>query len=288
MGSIRKRTKKKPIASSSSTSLTSSVSHKVTRSTITAFHVLLRKKANITKKVQHAATDSEKSLRQKELDAINNNISELGGLNAYQRASQLGQSKDRGGDSSRILVSWLLEMGIKKNRPLRMLEIGALRPDNYASEKWLKNTPIDLHSQHPSILEQDFFLRPLPSSEEESFDLISCSLVLNFVDDPARRGKMLQLIHEHLRPSSESLLFLVLPLPCVNNSRYLTLPVLAEIMEAIGFILVEERWRTGGKVGYWLWRWKNKSGFGKDRGLLQRKVQQQSGAKMNNFAIVLP
>lgn len=186
-----------------------------------------------------------------------------------------------------------------------MLEIGALRPDNYASEKWLKNTPIDLRSQHPSILEQDFFLRPLPSSEDESFDLISCSLVLNFVDDPARRGmcskdlvfkaflrphvgKMLQLIHEHLRPSSESLLFLVLPLPCVNNSRYLTLPVLAEIMEAIGFILVKEWWRTGGKVGYWLWRWKNKSGFGKDRGLLQRKVQQQSGAKMNNFAIVLP
>lgn len=119
MGSIRKRTKKKPIASSSSTSLTSSVSHKVTRSTITAFHVLLRKKANITKKVQHAATDSEKSLWQKELDAVNNNISELGGLDAYQRASQLGQSKDRGGDSSRILVSWLLEMGIKKDRPLR-------------------------------------------------------------------------------------------------------------------------------------------------------------------------
>lgn len=119
MGSIRKRTKKKPIASSSSTSLTSSVSHKVTRSTITAFHVLLRKKANITKKVQHAATDSEKSLRQKELDAVNNNISELGGLDAYQRASQLGQSKDRGGDSSRILVSWLLEMGIKKDRPLK-------------------------------------------------------------------------------------------------------------------------------------------------------------------------
>lgn len=74
------------------------------------------------------------------------------------------------------------------NFSYRMLEIGALRPDNYASERWLKNTPIDLHSQHPSILEQDFFLRPLPRSEEESFDLISCSLVLNFVDDPARRG----------------------------------------------------------------------------------------------------
>ncbi|OWZ75868.1 nucleolar protein [Cryptococcus neoformans Tu401-1] len=288
MGGTRKRTKKKSIVSGSSTAQTPSVSHKVTRSTITAFHVLLRKKANLTTKVQHAATDSERSLKQKELDVINNDISELGGLDAYQKASQLGQSKDRGGDSSRILVSWLLDMGIKKDRPLKMLEIGALRPDNYASERWLKNTPIDLHSQHPSILEQDFFLRPLPRSEEESFDLISCSLVLNFVDDPARRGKMLQLIHEHLKPNSESLLFLVLPLPCVNNSRYLTLPVLVEIMEAIGFILVKERWKTGGKVGYWLWRWKDKGGFGKELGLLQRKILQQSGAKMNNFAIVLP
>lgn len=99
---------------------------------------------------------------------------------------------------------------------------------------------------------------------------------------------MLQLIHKHLRPSSESLLFLVLPLPCVNNSRYLTLPVLVEIMEAIGFILVKERWKTGGKIGYWLWRWNNKRDSGKEGGLLQRKVLQRSGAKMNNFAIVLP
>lgn len=119
MGGIRKRTKKKSIVSGSSTAQTSSVSHKVTRSTITAFHVLLRKKANLTTKVQHAATDSERSLKQKELDVINNDISELGGLDAYQKASQLGQSKDRGGDSSRILVSWLLDMGIKKDRPLK-------------------------------------------------------------------------------------------------------------------------------------------------------------------------
>lgn len=119
MGGTRKKTRKESIVSGSSTARTSSVSHKVTRSTITAFHVLLRKKANITKKLQHATTDSERSLGQKELDVINNNISELGGLDAYQRASQLGQSKDRGGDSSRILVNWLLGMGMKKDRPLK-------------------------------------------------------------------------------------------------------------------------------------------------------------------------
>lgn len=70
-----------------------------------------------------------------------------------------------------------------------MLEIGAVRHDNYASqESWLINTPIDLHSQHPDILEQNFFDRPIPLSPDEGYDVISCSLVLNFVGNPIQRG----------------------------------------------------------------------------------------------------
>jgi hypothetical protein len=70
-----------------------------------------------------------------------------------------------------------------------MLEIGALSPCNHAATMpWISNTPIDLNSQHPDILQQDFLHRPLPASEGEKYDIVSCSLVLNFVPEPQSRG----------------------------------------------------------------------------------------------------
>lgn len=73
-----------------------------------------------------------------------------------------------------------------------MLELGALQPNNYAScSSWIQNHPIDLQSQHPDVLQQDFFERPMPESVDECFDVISCSLVLNFVSDPKDRGQFL-------------------------------------------------------------------------------------------------
>jgi hypothetical protein len=62
--------------------------------------------------------------------------------------------------------------------------------DNYAScSSWIDNHPIDLKSNHPQVLEQDFFERPLPIDALDYFDVISCSLVLNFVSEPTQRGK---------------------------------------------------------------------------------------------------
>lgn len=72
---------------------------------------------------------------------------------------------------------------------LRMLEIGALTPDNYGScSNWIENHPIDLNSRYPGIVEQDFLQRPLPSDDSAQFDIISCSLVVNFVPEPKDRG----------------------------------------------------------------------------------------------------
>lgn len=73
-----------------------------------------------------------------------------------------------------------------------MLELGCLSPDNYAaSQSWIENTPIDLNSRHPDIKSQDFLLRPLPKSDDNRFNIISCSLVLNFVSTPKDRGENL-------------------------------------------------------------------------------------------------
>lgn len=70
-----------------------------------------------------------------------------------------------------------------------MLEIGALSPDNAAAKRpYIMNTPIDLNSQHPDILAQDFLQRPLPKTNADRFDIVSCSLVLNFVPEPRDRG----------------------------------------------------------------------------------------------------
>jgi 25S rRNA (adenine2142-N1)-methyltransferase len=135
---------------------------------------------------------------------------------------------------------------------------------------------------------------PSPSPETERFNTISCSLVLNFVDTPTLRGLMLRRTHAFLRPHPSSLLFLVLPLPCVNNSRYLDRARLGAIMAEVGFELVRERWKEGNKVGYWLWAWRAPGTKAHVRGQslsereLHKKVVLRDGPGFNNFAICLP
>jgi 25S rRNA (adenine(2142)-N(1))-methyltransferase, Bmt2 len=72
----------------------------------------------------------------------------------------------------------------------RLLDVGAVRPDNYRTcASWIDVTPIDLHSRHPSILEQDL-LRMDQDCHREAWDIISLSLVLNFVPDGKDRGTL--------------------------------------------------------------------------------------------------
>lgn len=71
----------------------------------------------------------------------------------------------------------------------RLLEVGALKPDNYAAcGSWLDVTPIDLRSRHPLIREQDF-LEMDAEENEAKWDIISLSLVVNFVPERKDRGE---------------------------------------------------------------------------------------------------
>jgi len=167
---------------------------------------------------------------------------------------------------------------------VRLLEVGALKHDNYAScSSWIQATPMDLHSRHPSILEQDFLLLN-EDEHREKWDIISLSLVLNFVPEAKDRGRMLQLAHRILVPDGH--LFVALPLPCVTNSRYLDFEHLKALMEALGFAQMKERWKTGGKMAYWLYRKQDApprlsvfESFSKKRVLRQ--------GDRNNFSILL-
>lgn len=173
-----------------------------------------------------------------------------------------------------------------------MLEIGALQTNNACSRSGLfEMERIDLHPQHPDITEQDFMQRPLPSGQDldnDRFDIMSLSLVLNFVGDPAQRGEMLRRVAGFLRtPSSGKVnilpaLFLVLPAPCVKNSRYMNEERLEAIMKALGYIRVMRK--ISSKLVYYLWKYEESA----EEKLKEFKKQAlRTGKSRNNFAIVL-
>lgn len=259
------------------------LSSKATKILINKHHVLEKKKVQaVLRKDQYT------------FDAVESEIQALGGIEAYQQASLQGQRNDRGGDSSRVLMEWLKSIAVTlKERPLRMLEVGALSVTNACSRSGcFLMERIDLNSQAPGILQQDFMKRPLPKTESERFDAISLSLVLNFVPDPRQRGTMLWRTIAFLRDPTKAepafhgffpSLFLVLPAPCIANSRYIDDQRLNQIMESLGFKLV--RSKVTSKLVYYLW-WRMPSMLKADPSL-ERKLELRSGSTRNNFAILL-
>ena len=258
------------------------LSSKATRSIIQSHH-------NSRKELAKAAGQGD-AARASDLERV---MDGNGGLETYQIASALGQSGARGGDSSKVLVDWLREEiddAQTRNERLRILEIGALSTRNACSQVGsLDVTRIDLHSQEPEIREIDFMDLPIPTIDNERYHAISLSLVLNFVPDSAARGAMLNRISrflstESLKPPSRQLpcLFVVLPLPCVANSRYLTEGKLGELMNALGFSLA--KLKKTAKLYYSLWQYENGKVV---RGVKFKKDELRSGSSRNNFAITI-
>lgn len=279
------------------------LSAKATRTLIRSHHQLLK-----------ARVQAERAGDLARMSSIDAQIAANGGLESYQTASKLGQSLERGGDSSKILIQWikqpLLDWELankaaadgKKSADsafpkLRVLEVGALSTKNACSRSpALEVSRIDLNSQEPGILKQDFMERPLPTRPEEKFHVISLSLVLNYVPDAQSRGEMLKRCVQFLTTenctstgttdsaaAATSLppsLFLVLPLPCVDNSRYLTEKRLKEILESLGFKLDSSK-KTS-KLIYQLWHY---TGDGKAKSF--KKEMLNPGHTRNNFSIIL-
>jgi 25S rRNA (adenine2142-N1)-methyltransferase len=262
-----------------------SLSSKATRSLIRAHHQLLKAREQAV-----AAGNSEL------VNSIDAQITANGGLKSYQLASKTGQSLERGGDSSTVLVDWirpLLTQLRGSSCKLRVLEVGALSTKNACSkDPSLDVTRIDLHSQEPGILQQDFMERPLPTSYEQRFHLISLSLVLNYVTSPSRRGDMLKrctaFLTNVLPPESPltdfaPCLFLVLPAACIANSRYLTQQRLQDIMKSLGFTLLKDRVTV--KLIFQLWEYDGSSSHGDNKRF--RKEILNPGKSRNNFSITI-
>ena len=264
----------------------SSLPAKTSRKVIKRHHQLQKQRST--------ALDNDDSAVAEDVQA---QIETEGGLEVYQQASISGQSKRRGGDSSRVLCDWLApiraqfsSLGAVSRVRWRMLEIGALSERNACSRSTLFDmTRIDLHAQNEHIQRQDFMQRPLPISNAERFDIISLSLVLNYLANPVERGEMLLRTTKFLRHLNREgnqseffpSLFLVLPAPCVANSRYLTEGRLSEIMKSMGYALVKRK--SSPKLIYQLWKYDER---GCRDELWIPKVEVNPGGGRNNFAIV--
>lgn len=248
---------------------------------------------------EHAAALKSGDLKTAAMLALK--IEENGGIKLYQAASKQGQAKDRGGDSSKVLINWLVQAQVidleARDRKafqgpsLRCLEVGALSTKNEISRfpSIIDMHRIDLNSQGPGIEKQDFMERPLPSNDDERFDILSLSLVLNYVPDAVGRGEMLKRITKFLRKSTLQTetsspmlpaLFFVLPLPCINNSRYFDENLLLRIMQTLGYTMRYNKHTT--KLCYYLFILTDEIAPTKFQ---KKKIRDKP--TMNNFAIVV-
>lgn len=269
-------------------------SSKATRTLINKHHQLQKSRAAALAADDHSLVED-----------LDSQLEKLGGLEAYQAASLTGQDRDRGGDSSEKLVEWLrkykLLVSSRTREGLRVLEVGALSSKNAISGMIGKGVGtvkrIDLHSQEPGVIEEaDFMTFPVPSANVDKYDVLSLSLVLNYVPDVAQRGEMLLRTTRYLRqsqatadqngtsekPSPLPCLFMVLPLPCLNNSRYMTDQRFVSIMYSLGYELIDHH--ESQKLSYMLFRWDG------SRRVVRRafkKVEINPGRTRNNFAVVL-
>jgi len=73
-------------------------------------------------------------------------------------------------------------------------------------------------------------------------------------------------------------LFVVLPLPCVSNSRYLTREHFLDIMRSLGYTLNQSK--ESKRIAYWLFHWN-----GEMQEQAWKKKVINEGRGRNNFAI---
>ncbi|TMW62390.1 hypothetical protein Poli38472_009883 [Pythium oligandrum] len=240
-------------------------SRRKARQITTEFHRLTHELDQLKKD-----TEMDKSEKQQRMNEINASLDAMGGRSAYQDASFHKTSK------------WVFQLLTQFDRrpkskepPLRTLEVGAINTQ-LLSCPWLNVRAIDLNSKHEKIEQCDFFSLK-PSGE---YQVIVSSMVINCVPDAPSRGRMLQLYYEHLQPSG--LLFLMLPLLCLRNSKFMTIKRFREILEAVGFHIKETK--DSPKVSFFcLEKLPDKQPSGK-------KFPQQMlvpGAKRNAFSVVL-
>lgn len=259
--------------------------------------ILISKLHVQNKKEQEALSDTERNIQRTETDYKS--------LPLYQAASAKILS-------FKFPAEFLTNYLLKELLPLKsisLLDVGALTSKTY--EK-LKNTTskagnwpvatvrsIDLNPRDPLIEKADL----LNFQPHELFDIVCLSLVVNFVGCPFLKGDLIKTAVTLLNPNGLSLLYIVLPVATLWNSRYMTYNhFVSNIMEQkLGLTLVKEYSRyqrnmslskTGPKAsnpatGVWCGIFKHtKHHMNIYSAALQKKIHLNPGVKRNNFCIL--
>ncbi|KAI9021081.1 putative methyltransferase-domain-containing protein [Hyaloraphidium curvatum] len=227
---------------------------------ISAFHALEKRIAASTDPSVIAALRAEQEL--------------LGGIEGYQKASLTGGDKQRGGETGKWFAkTW---MGLYGKEKITLLDVGAIHGTTYSKYPWIEATSIDLNPLGPTVVRANFFTFPPPPATQR-FDVVCLSLVLNFVGSLPQRAEMLRRTHSFLKP--EGHLFVVLPLACLANSRYMDHDRFRAILRTLGFEEVAQH--DSSRLTHWLL----KRCKGDSRKWKREEIR--GGVKRNNFVIVV-
>lgn len=230
-------------------------------------------------------------------------VEAVGGREAYQAASAAATGRHK--VASRFVWSHLTRLGFREKKTSakekekqlpRLLEIGAINTQ-LLQTPWLQVRSVDLRAPPSSASSSsgvaspndkkrkrieaiDFFdTSKLP--QENSFNVVVCSMVLNCLTTPGQRGEMLRGIRRHLRfeeeegdgddeeeeeesaaaveaeearrESKRGLAFIMLPRRCVEASRACDWSRFERCMARAGLGEVLAR-KASAKVAFWLVR----------------------------------
>ena len=245
------------------------------RKVINEYHTL-NKKIDAMRKNPSISREDKAS----KIAALEAKKDKLGGINAYQQASILGEAHHGSFNSAKWVVKQLKVLNLRlvqaegTSDKLRLLDVGALDHNYQRHVKWIECTAIDLNPQNGHVKKADF----LTLNEKEKYDVIVMSLVINFEGDVRKRGDMLRKCEKLI--TDQGYLFIVLPLPCLKNSRYLNKGHLISMMDSLGFEVCVTH--NSKKLSFFMF---NKTGQCQAK-LFPKQVLRKGGNR-NNFAIVL-
>jgi len=263
-------------------SLISFSSIKESQALISRFHTVQKYLAAVD--VDTTLSQQTRDKRKRELKA---ELDALGGLQAYQQASLFGATAEESGafNSGVWVFHELHDMHLlppaDASRRLRLLDLGALQDHWSKHAHMVEALAIDLNPQHPSVLRADFF--DFPPADAAGFDALVLSLVLNFVDDPRRRGQMLQRCAVLLPPGAA--LFIVIPAACITNSRYMNHALFLRTLQAVGFQL--SRYKMTPKLALYAMRRSECTVTDAEVAALGCRRLCRTGHQRNNFAVLI-
>ena len=232
------------------------------------FHVIEKRIAALDRDPKFSGDPEARARERTRLEA---KLTSLGGIDAYQKASLSGERQFSFNSAHWVLdelcerrvqiKEQLLEKGTKP--VCTLLDVGAIknkydpkiepRVRQLTSIFPLQTTSIDLNPQDKTVIKANFldFAR---GQSPGSFNVVVLSLCINFEGNPAKRGEMLRQA-AHLLPEG-GLCFVLLPAPCIENSRYMNLNLFLKTMRVVGLELAEHpvskqpSHKTAGKLFY--------------------------------------